>query len=443
MKEESVNQGAETLSVPRVLVISHNVFSATGNMGKTMASMLGCIPPENLAQLYFHSEIPTVRCCERYFRVTDTDVLRSVFTGKGRWRMFGAEDIREGNRTSRTDKGLKARIYQFSRRRTPLIYALRDFMWRLGKWHTKALTEWVRSFSPDLVFFAAGDYIFPYRIACRLCEELNIPLIFWCCDDYYLDQTKNRGLLGKCHFALRWKWARRAADCAASMIVISDKMKTDYSRVFNLPIYVQRISAEKNRESRDPEKRSGICYAGNLGLQRHVSLLELGKALKAANIPGLEYIDVYSAERREHILNCLTEENGIRFHGAVSPERVSEILGSAKYLLFVESFEDGVRARVRYSLSTKLAESLNSGACILAYGPPDISSVEYLCGGEAAYIVSDPNDGVEALKKLEEDERLWRYYRANARRLASENHDPQKNADRLLKILREAGKTTR
>ena len=56
-------------NTPRVLVISHTVFSATGNMGKTMMRMLAGIPPDRLAQLYFHQEIPTRRCCLRYFEL--------------------------------------------------------------------------------------------------------------------------------------------------------------------------------------------------------------------------------------------------------------------------------------------------------------------------------------------------------------------------------------
>ena len=69
-------------SEPRVLVVSHNVFSASGNMGKTMMHMLAGISPDNLAQLYFHQEIPTRSCCLRYFRITDSNVLHALFTGQ-------------------------------------------------------------------------------------------------------------------------------------------------------------------------------------------------------------------------------------------------------------------------------------------------------------------------------------------------------------------------
>lgn len=82
-------------NTPRVLVISHTVFSATGNMGKTMMRMLAGIPPDRLAQLYFHQEIPTRRCCLRYFRITDSEVLRSVFTRRAGGRSFNGDDIDE------------------------------------------------------------------------------------------------------------------------------------------------------------------------------------------------------------------------------------------------------------------------------------------------------------------------------------------------------------
>lgn len=135
-------------SEPRVLVVSHNVFSASGNMGKTMMHMLAGISPDNLAQLYFHQEIPTRSCCLRYFRITDSNVLHALFTRRAEYRVFEAADIDESASQSRTDTGSLAKIYQFSRRRTPLIYFLRDLMWRLGKWNTPALLEWVQSFHP-------------------------------------------------------------------------------------------------------------------------------------------------------------------------------------------------------------------------------------------------------------------------------------------------------
>ena len=143
--------------IPKVLVISHNIFSKSGNMGKTMMEFLKCVPAENLAQIYFHSEIPTVDCCYRYFRIKDSDMLRSIFTRKAGYKTFTEKDIDKTVLKSRTDKGKVGKIYQMGRKRTPLIYFLRNTMWKMGVWDTEELDAWIREFDPDVLFLACGD----------------------------------------------------------------------------------------------------------------------------------------------------------------------------------------------------------------------------------------------------------------------------------------------
>ena len=79
---------------PRILVISHNVFSQSTAMGKTLSSMLSCVPPDCLAQLYFHSEVPTTEQCRNYFRIRDQDVLCSIVTRRSSFTVYGEADIR-------------------------------------------------------------------------------------------------------------------------------------------------------------------------------------------------------------------------------------------------------------------------------------------------------------------------------------------------------------
>lgn len=58
---------------PKVLVVSHNVFSTTSNMGKTMVAFFNSWDRENIAQLYFHTEVPNSDICKKFFRITDFD----------------------------------------------------------------------------------------------------------------------------------------------------------------------------------------------------------------------------------------------------------------------------------------------------------------------------------------------------------------------------------
>lgn len=242
---------------PRVLVVSHNVFSSSGNMGKTMMHMLAGIPPDNLAQLYFHQEIPTRRCCLHYFRMTDSNILHSLFTRKTEFRVFDASDIDESAVQSRTDTGWLAKVYQFSRRRTSFIYFLRDTMWRFGKWKTKALLEWVQAFAPNVIFLAAGDYAFPYRIAIWLSDFLHIPIVMWCADDFYIEPLNHGPFFRRIQCQQLVKLARKVIHRGGTIVTISDMMQRDYARLFQVPTKTIRISSAINHYSL-PDRKSVV-----------------------------------------------------------------------------------------------------------------------------------------------------------------------------------------
>ena len=78
----------------RLLVISHNVFSETDNMGKTLLSYFAKWNVQELAQFYIHSEVPTSHLCENYFRITDKEALKSILT-RNCGSTFGKEDIQK------------------------------------------------------------------------------------------------------------------------------------------------------------------------------------------------------------------------------------------------------------------------------------------------------------------------------------------------------------
>lgn len=426
----------------RVLVVSHNVFSASGNMGKTMMRMLAGISPENLAQVYFHQEIPTRACCLRYFRITDSDVLRSVFTRRARFRTFSSCDIDESASQSRTDTGNLAKVYQFSRRRTPMIYFLRDTMWRLGKWKTRALKDWARAFAPDVIFFAAGDYAFSYRVALYLSGLLRVPITMWCADDYFIVPQQSRSLLRRLHCRRLRKLAKRVTERSKSVITISDPMQRDYAQLFGFPVQTIRISSDANPAALPRAQREGISYVGNLGIDRITPLIELGRTLKAAQLPGFETIRVYSSERNPATLAQITEDNGLTFCGRLTEQGVERVLGASKFLMLVESFDRSAIRRTKYSLSTKVAESLRSGACIIAYGPDEIASIEYLRRHKAACILNSAAEFPEVVRRLCTAADEYDAHIQCAQSLAEQFHSAKTNENCIEKILAQASGMT-
>ena len=418
----------------KLLVVSHNVFSKTGGMGKTLSAYFKGFDCGELAQLYIHSEIPTVDVCENYYRVTDKDMIKSVFTRKS-GKIFGSCDIERDKVSSRTDTGAVAKIYQKASKRTPSVYVLRNLLWNIGRWKTKKLEDWLDSFNPDAVFLASGDYTFIYKIALKIAQKRKIPLFVSCMDDYYLYNKNSEKTVGRLYHHFFLKQVYKTMGYASAIFSICDKMTEDYKKLFNKPIYTLHTGTEL-KEPLSYKKNNRISYIGNLSLGRDKQLIAIGKALKEVKSDNKpETIDVYSPECRKEILENLTAENGINFCGRIGPEQVKRVMGESMLLIHTESFDDVIRKSVAYSVSTKIADSLASGTCIFAYGPKEVASIDYLMNNKAAYCVTSKNKLVACLEEITQNSMLRREIAVNAVQLAYKNHNIDTNSDTIKGVI--------
>lgn len=393
-------------------------------MGKTLMAYFKGWDSADIAQLYVHSEIPTDDICTNYYRMTDKEIIKSIVTRKS-GRVFGENDIKRDADRSRTDTGATARAYQKARARTPAIYFARNLWWSLGAWKTRKLLDWVDEFSPDMIFLASGDYSFIYKIALTLAKHRNIPICMCCVDDYYFDNRNEKKFGGKAVHKSFMKHVRRTAEYSSCIFTICDKMNKDYGKLFGKPCYTL-CTPSSISEPLCGEKSDEISYIGNLGYKRNEQILALGRILRS---DFGRCVDVYSAESRPEILNELTEENGVRFHGSIPSSEVLRVMGRSMAVIHTESFDSMTRRSVAYSVSTKIADSLASGTCILAYGPSEIASIEYLRENNAAFCITEGEDVSERLREFLENDNIREQLISNAQMLARKNHDPAKNPE--------------
>jgi glycosyltransferase involved in cell wall biosynthesis len=427
--------------LPRVLVISHNVFSTTSNMGKTLSAFFAGWDSDKLAQLYFHSEVPNSLICKNYYRITDFDLLKSIFKRQDVGDILTDNDICENRANTRTDKGIKSDIYQFGRKRKPYMYCGRNLLWRLGKWHTPQLEEWIDQFNPQIIFFAAGDYIFSFEIALTIAQSQNIPIVVYFCDDYYLIK---RNSISPLYWINRYLFKRKFTETvvkSVAYLTISDQMNEAYFDAFNKKGYVMMTASTMLNIKNDQSSSSiKIAYIGNLGFDRWKPLVQIGRVLK--NIVYKEqplHIDVYSSEKREEVLKHLTDENGIKFGGFLNSNQVIEKMHESTLLLHVEDLDKEInKEKVKYSISTKIADSLASGTCLFAYGPAGVASIDYLKQKNAACVVTEKDKLEDTLRELLNNADLRQSYINKALQLANERHNPEKNQRRFEEIICES-----
>lgn len=412
----------------KVLIISHNVFSATNNMGRTMLSYFSGFKGDEIAQFYIQEKDPSDGPeGVTYYRFTDREALKSLAGKKGGQVLGAQEDSGDKTLLSSTEEAIR----QYGRRRNTLVYLMRNAVWKLSRWDSDELRQWIRDFDPEVIFFMAGDYGFMYDIAMTVKKMMNIPMVVCCVDDYYIYNRNGSSLVGRWQHARFMKKVTETMRQSSCILTVSRLMARAYQRLFDRPCHFLPSGTAK-RSVPDGSGRHGIAYFGNLGGGRARQLSAVGTAVSELRQGS---IDVYSGEGNTEILQELTAREGVSFHGQITAEEVNEKMDRALAVIHTESFDPDVREMVRYSVSTKIADLLMNGPVIVAYGPEDVASIAYLKENSAALVISCQEDLKPQLRILLEDGLLREQITANARRLAKENHDEAAVSRKVRKWL--------
>ncbi|MDK2351316.1 hypothetical protein P0F76_19390 [Pseudomonas paraeruginosa] len=371
----------------RVLIISNNALSFSANNGRTLNSFFSDYDGEKLAQLFFNSEIPQSKVVKRFFNVRAFDQLRQLF-------FKGAEAGSEvtsfinyvGAAASGSVSGsVKVRLIGFlnSYLESLKLY-LRDLGYKCGLQKNKRLMSWVEAFSPQCIFFVAGNCKFSIDYALFLSTRLGIPLYTYITDDYVISNYPV-GPFGKVyHRGLHSRYAELLRHSRKTFF-IGDSMKAAFESSYgssgdtliNCNLIDQPVPS--GRELVVPG-HVRVVFAGGLHLGRDSSIVSFATLMsEACSQVGISYtIDLYSGQNISAAMLSRFESSGIHYRGSVSWDDLQIELKKADFLLHVESFAEKYSDKTKYSLSTKLPEYLSSGVCVIGFGPESVASIRLL-----------------------------------------------------------------
>lgn len=396
----------------KLLVISHNAIGGQTNMGLFLDESI-CGNNIDISQLYFYDEPSVKKEIKEYYRITDFDMLNSIFPIKL---------LKKNKKSDSQDNDFFAnhRSYKIgkSREAHPELFLARNFIWDIGRWKTKGLNAWLKKINPDVIYFASGDFSFAYKIAYYVKEVCRVPLVTGIYDDYFFSQNKAENVIGKLKNYQYNKWLKRIIEKSSDCVYVNDLMKKKYDEYFCLNGKVIFKSSNITEYMTPSNSIETICYFGGLTLGRWESLISIGREL----IKYDKHIDVYSATDSLEIIKHMTIENGIIFHGAVSSDEVKKIMNITDALIFVESFDEKIKPRIQLSLSTKISEYVSSGKVIFAYGPKDVGSIDYLIKNSCAIVTKTKCELPENVRKLINDLEMRKVVCQNANRVANQNH---------------------
>lgn len=421
----------------RVLILSHNPFSETNNMGKTLSLLFSEFSSEDVAQIYLRGDTPQSSKFHKFYSISDFDMLKSTL-GKKSLGKAACPVNASSVKTNEPSKEISIRnlLYKLGSGKSAWINLLRDSIWREKNWKNSSLIEWIDEFSPQVIFYASGESCFSFKIALSLAHHYQIPLVTYFCDDYYFYSKKSISPLYYIYLNKLKKHISKVIKRSSELVFISQSMEKAYQERFGKKGHVIMTPApiaSAPNAAKSANSKITISYLGNVSL-RMKSIMDIGKIIAAYYSDKIDF-NLYTGESKRRNINKLKSCKGIHFMGSVSSKQAESIMRESDILLHTESFDKNMIKLVKHSVSTKIPQILGMGQCLLAYGPKGIASIEYLLENNCAIVCTNKEELVEALGLLCDRALPVNEYEKRALETAGRNHDLKINSQKLREIL--------
>ncbi len=423
----------------KVLIISAAPFRSDTNTGKTLMTLFSDLKPNEMCQMYLNSGTSNVDICSSYYRICEKEIIKSAMGI--RKNMCGGV-IQPVNKENTYEPEKKLSFITKYRANIAARYA-REALWELSFWENGNFRKWVADEKPNVIFALMHDTNISIKIINKISDKTGCPVVLFITDDYYNDCEKSKSLIRKSYYSKRRKLFKKLSANISTLVGCSSNATEYFSKEFNVnkaeTVYTPSADVYFKMPYREQNNNDiiKIRYFGNLGLGRWEILKQLGEAVRQINSNGVKAVlEVYSSVTDTEIINALSIENGCVYKGWVYGDEYLELLQSADIAVHVESFDENMIRRTWVSISTKIADYLGAGKCILAIGSKDLASMKHI--KDVSCVVNGMDLLKPELERLiaEPDTRTELQYKA--RNKAEKEHNISEIKAHMRKILEDA-----
>lgn len=410
--------------IPRILIVGTVPYNKRST-SRAFESYFSGYDRNCLAQIFSNTKKPAKGHCQTLYQITDQRLLLCRFKKKedpGIIYQYGDLAPEWEDNSLETNSAFFDMLYHIGTQKSPLIYLLRGVVWKKKYWCTDKLNRWLDDFQPDCVFLAFSDDFFIPQIALYAAQRYHIPIVSCIGDDYFFNDHFSISPFYWLYRSRYKKLVRQVFANGGSAIYISDKIRDKYNTEFGLHGQTVYLTSDLKRRPFTPiSKHPAFVYFGNIGLGRYRSLYEIGQALQ--QISPDYYLDVYSNQIEPRAKKLFSSCPGIRFKGSISYAQVQKEIEKNDVFIIVEGFETEDVNAVRYSLSTKAADALASGAAILVYGSEEAGVVSYMIETGAAVVCTEPQELIASIQTMLSDVEGQKLRYNNAVKVTEKNHN--------------------
>lgn len=376
----------------KLLIISHNIIDNSNNIGKTIISLLNKWPKEDLYSLYFRNEKRASMLCDNSYMISDMDIINGLkyMSSKKCGKPIVAD---RGGKDELSD----AAAYRMGNKRYPTVSLIRDLLWYTGIWKSRQFDKWIANINPDTILFVPNDYTLAFEVALYVKSITKAKFFTFFTDDAFYYKQQQVSFIDR----IRRKWlvriGKQIVDQSLGLITASYMMRDEYKILFGKDSIVlgncvelsnkdEVLSYQSNNDTRT------LSYIGNLHSNRWICLLDIAHALEEIELEhGINcIINVYTgSDLSDEILSKIKSCRLISFKGSIPSSEVRSAQEHSDILIHIESFDQKSKVSTRLSMSTKIFEYMARYVPIFAYGPSDISSMQFLASCPFASICTD------------------------------------------------------
>lgn len=433
----------ENKEFPKVLVTSINAWRDNTGIN-TLIDFFKCWDSDKVAQIYTRAALPKTTVCNKFFRISEPVVMKSVLKRKLKTGGVVENEVSASNEDSMNLEEENKLYAKKKSKFSGILSFVRELVWKFGKWKTKELDAFIESVDADVLFMPIYPTVYMGRLQKYVMKKTGKPVVSYLADDNYTFKAVSKNPLSLIHRAWLRKYVRYIVKNSEKLLVIAPKQKEEYDRIFgvNSEVLTKGIDFSQfpyeKKELCDPVK---MVYTGKLIIGRWKSLAKIAEALGDINKDGTKIeLDIYTTDSLTAEQSKALNRNGCQVKGALTLSEVHQVQKQAAILVFVESLDKKFKNAARLSFSTKITDYLKSGKCIFAIGDKEIAPIDYFNRFDSALTATTYGEIGQRLNEISNNPSIIEEYSIKAYECGKKNHNKAELNELLINSITDACK---
>lgn len=416
----------------KLLVITDTLWRNDNNVGNSYSNIFNGIENLKIANICCQQGKSSNNIVEYCFQISEKSQLLAIFQKKKSGYL--EKNILIDSQSPNNNSSIP---------RLQIFFIIRELIWKIGKWKSKEIKDFICNFQPDLIFVQMPDKLYIYNIALYVQQIAKCPMVGYAWDDIYTLKQFSLSVLFWIDKFFKRKSIRNFVKHCKQIYVISEMQKEQYSKMLHINCkilhkgYDCAVKPSINLSNHNSVYQ--LLYTGNIGDDRWKSLFLLGKAIEQFNGKDKKFIlSIYTATPINMRMRKSFESlSSVFIKGKVNQITVNELQKKADILVHVEPFTMRGKLKSRLSFSTKLVDYFYQKKCILCIGSTESASIEYLAKNNAAIVAESKDMIIEKLKLIYDNYNLINIYAKNAYNLGIKNHNIKNIQTHLINDFKE------